>query len=51
MSPDKYMILAQILRWAQQLDHEAESLNTPAVATAREMRRFVKATIELEDNQ
>lgn len=47
MSLDRYAILAQIMRWADTLDHQAESMNDPAIETAEEMRKFVRANIEL----
>ena len=47
MNLDQYAILAQIMRWADILDHQAESMNDPAIETAKDMRTFVKANIEL----
>jgi hypothetical protein len=48
---DKYMILAQILRWAKELNDNAEYSNAHEVHIAKEMRKFVASVVELEAGQ
>lgn len=45
---DKAAILAQILRWAENLDRNADHANEYGVTVAKEMRRFVAAVVTLE---